>query len=177
MRYCSVGAFMSELFALFRKLLHTKFLLKWVRRSDITHFMYRSKKKPKISKQVALSQGELVSEGPVTVWIGRAKRGWDCHPAGRSQSCQISPRKELSGLNISAEVRMSDPDLEKNNTLSTQCKLATVTMIPVPTWGVRASISVAWPHEMSEIPLFSTQSSTLISEASKEFSPQCRKYS
>lgn len=29
--------------------------------------MYRSKKKPKISKQVALTQGELVSEGPVTV--------------------------------------------------------------------------------------------------------------
>lgn len=47
---------------------------------------------------------------------------------------------------------MSDPDLEKNDILSTQYKLAIVTVIHVTTWEARASISVVWPRETSDVP-------------------------
>lgn len=47
---------------------------------------------------------------------------------------------------------MSDPDLEKNNILSTQYKLAIVAVIHVTTWETRASISVVWPWETSDVP-------------------------
>lgn len=73
-------------------------------------------------------------------------------PADGSQSCRISPKKRITWIKTSAEVRMSDPDLEKNNIFSAQYKLAIVTIIPVPTWEARASISVVRPQEMNGVP-------------------------
>lgn len=134
MKYCSAGACVAELFALLGTLQHTRLLLTWVQRSDVAHFMYRAKKKSKISNQVACSQGELVSED---LWLGLLNmRSWGRvgqSPAGRSQSCRISPKKRITWIKTSAEVRMSDPDPEKNNILSAQYKLAIVTIIPMLT--------------------------------------------
>lgn len=61
---------------------------------------------------------------------------------------------------------MRDPDLEKNNILSAQYKLAIVTIIPMATWEARASISVVRRS------YFSIQSSALISKTSRRvFTP------
>lgn len=73
-------------------------------------------------------------------------------PADRNQSCRISPKERITWIKTSAEVRMSDPDLEKNNVFSAQYKLAIVTIIPVPTWEARASVSVMRPREVNDIP-------------------------
>lgn len=70
----------------------------------------------------------------------------------KSKLPNLPPKKRIIWITTSAKVRMSDPDLEKNDILSTQYKLAIVTVIHVTTWEVRASISVVWPGETSEVP-------------------------
>lgn len=94
--------------------------------------MYRSKKKPKISEQVALSQGELVSEGPLGLY--ECKEGGNM-PSRKEPELRNLPTNRIIWIKITVEVRMSDPDLEKNNILFTQYKLAIVTIISVTHLG------------------------------------------
>lgn len=72
---------------------------------------------------------------------------------------------------------MSDPDLEKNNILSAQYKLAIVTIIPMATWEARASISVVRPREMNDVPISLSKALLSFLRPPEEFSPQCRKQS
>lgn len=67
---------------------------------------------------------------------------------------------------------MSDPDLEKNNILFTQYKLAIVAIIHVTHKG-----NESFHGSMRQVKFPSTQSSTLISKACEELSLQCRKHS
>lgn len=67
---------------------------------------------------------------------------------------------------------MSDPDLEKNNILLTQYKLAIVAIIHVIRVGNERSHG-----SMRQVKFPSTQSATLISKTCEELSPQCRKHS
>ena len=68
------------------------------------------------------------------------------------KAAESPPKKRIIWIKTSAKVRMSDSDLEKNDILSTQYKLVIVTVIHVTTWEARASISVVWPGETSDVP-------------------------
>lgn len=173
MKSSSAGACVSELLPLVGKLQHTGFLSKWVQRADVTHFRYRSKKKSKISKQVARSQGESLSLRTCgwVCWIWGAKAGWGSHQQTEVKAAESPPKKKIIWIKTSAKVRMSDPDLEKNDILSTQYKLAIVTVIHVTTWRREPPSQWCGPGRPVTFPLLYTKLRSNFWDLQRVFTP------